>query len=129
MGISGGGTCTQFSAALDLRIKAAFVSGYLNLFRDSIMAVPHCIDNYVPGILNWAENYDVASLIAPRALFSEGGEQDPIFPVYATRESFARVKKVYEMFGAGDRAQQEIFEGRHVFHGVRGLPFLVDALS
>jgi dienelactone hydrolase len=129
MGISGGGTCTQFSAALDLRIKAAFVSGYLNLFRDSIMAVPHCIDNYVPGILNWAENYDVASLIAPRALFSEGGEQDPIFPVYATRESFARVKKVYEVFGAGDRAQQEIFEGRHVFHGVRGLPFLVDALS
>jgi dienelactone hydrolase len=36
MGISGGGTCTLFSAALDQRIKAAFVSGYLNTFRDSI---------------------------------------------------------------------------------------------
>ena len=79
MGISGGGTCTLFAAALDLRIKAAFVSGYLNIFRDSIMAVPHCIDNYVPGILNWAENYDVAGLIAPRPLFSEGGEQTPSF--------------------------------------------------
>jgi hypothetical protein len=73
MGISGGGTCTQFSAALDTRIKAAFVSGYLNTFRDSIMSVSHCIDNYVPGILNWAENYDVAGLIAPRPFFSEGG--------------------------------------------------------
>jgi dienelactone hydrolase len=129
MGISGGGTCTQFSAALDLRIKAAFVSGYLNTFRDSIMSVSHCIDNYVPGILNWAENYDIAGLIAPRPLFSEGGDRDPIFPVNATRESYARVKKVYEVFGAASRVQQEIFEGVHEFHGVRGLPFLADALS
>jgi dienelactone hydrolase len=129
MGISGGGTCTQFASALDLRIKVAFISGYLNTFRDSIMSVSHCIDNYVPGILKWAENYDVASLIAPRPLFSEGGNRDPIFPVHATRESFARVKKVYEIFGASDRAQQEIFEGEHVFHGVRGLPFVASALG
>ncbi|MGA8026306.1 MAG: alpha/beta hydrolase family protein [Bryobacteraceae bacterium] len=129
MGISGGGTCTQFAAALDLRIKAAFVSGYLNTFRDSIMSVSHCIDNYVPGILNWAENYDVASLIAPRPFFSEGGDRDPIFPVHATREAFARVKKVYEIFGVPDRAGQEIFEGEHTFHGVQGLPFLVNELA
>jgi dienelactone hydrolase len=129
MGISGGGTCTQFTAALDLRIKAAFTSGYLNTFRDSIMSLSHCIDNYVPGILNWAENYDVASLIAPRFLFSEGGDRDPIFPVHATRESFARVRKVYDILGASDRAQQEIFEGKHSFHGVKGLPFLVSSLG
>lgn len=129
MGISGGGTCTLFSAALEPRIKAAFVSGYLNTFRDSIMAVSHCIDNYVPGILNWAENYDIAGLIAPRPLFSEGGDRDPIFPVAATRENFSRVKKVYAVFGAVSQVQQEIFEGEHVFHGVRGLPFLVDALG
>lgn len=129
MGISGGGTCTQFSAALDTRIKVAFVSGYLNTFRDSIMSVSHCIDNYVPGILNWAENYDVAGLIAPRPLFSEGGDRDPIFPVKATRESFGRVKRVYEIFGNPEDAQQEIFEGVHEFHGVRGLPFVVNALA
>jgi len=129
MGISGGGTCTQFSAALEPRIKAAFVSGYLNTFRDSIMSVSHCIDNYVPGILNWAENYDVAGLIAPRPFFSEGGDRDPIFPVQATRESFGRVKQVYQVFEKPDSAQQEIFEGVHEFHGVRGLPFLVQALG
>ena len=128
MGISGGGTCTQFSAALDTRIKVAFISGYLNTFRDSIMSVSHCIDNYVPGILNWAENYDVAGLIAPRPLFSEGGDRDPIFPVQATRESFGRVKEVYKVLGAPEKAQQEIFQGVHEFHGVRGLPFVVEAL-
>jgi dienelactone hydrolase len=129
MGISGGGTCAQFSTALDGRIKAVFISGYLNTFRDSIMSVSHCIDNYVPGILNWAENYDVAGLIAPRPIFSEGGDRDPIFPVAATRESFARVKKVYEVFGVPDRAAQEIFSGIHEFHGAKGLPFLANALA
>ena len=80
MGISGGGTCTLFSAALEPRIRAAMVSGYLNTFRDCIMSVSHCIDNYVPGILNWAEMYDVAGLVAPRPLFAESGEKDDIFP-------------------------------------------------
>ncbi len=129
MGISGGGTCTQFASALDTRIQAAFVSGYLNTFRDSIMSVSHCIDNYVPGILNWAENYDVAGLIAPRFFFSEGGDRDPIFPVQATRASFAKVKRVYEVFGVPERARQQIFSGAHEFRGEEGLPFLVGALS
>ncbi len=129
MGISGGGTCAQFSTALDTRIQAAFISGYLNTFRDSIMSISHCIDNYVPGILNYAESYDVAGLIAPRPLFSEGGDRDPIFPVDATRESFARVKKVYEVFGVPERARQQIFSGEHEFNGSQGLPFLVRALA
>lgn len=129
MGISGGGTVTLFSTAMEPRIRAALVSGYLNTFRASIMSMSHCIDNYVPGILQWAEMYDVAGLIAPRPLFSEGGDRDPIFPVAATRESFARVKKIYEVFGAGDAVQQEIFSGIHEFHGARGLPFLATALK
>ena len=129
MGISGGGTCTQFAAALDTRIQAAFVSGYLNTFRDSIMSLSHCIDNYVPGILGWAENYDVASLIAPRFFFSEGGSNDPIFPVHATREAFRRVAHVYQTCGVPDRARQEIFEGVHEFHGKEGLPFLARSLA
>jgi dienelactone hydrolase len=129
MGISGGGTCTLFAAALDTRIKAAFVSGYLNTFRDSILSLSHCIDNYVPGILNWAEMYDVAGLIAPRALFSEGGDRDPIFPVAAARESFERVREMYKVFGAGGAVEQEIFSGVHEFHGERGLPFLAKALG
>jgi dienelactone hydrolase len=129
VGISGGGTCTQFATALDIRIKAALVSGYLNTFRDSIMSVSHCIDNYVPGILNWAENYDVASLIAPRYFFSEGGDRDDIFPQHATRAAFAKVKQTYEIFGVPERAQQQIFSGEHVFHGERGLPFLAASLA
>src|SRR5439155_14624072 len=124
MGISGGGTVTVFSTALEPRIRIAMVSGYLNTFRDSVGSLAHCIDNYVPGILNWAEMYDVAGLIAPRPLFVESGQKDDIFPIDASKASFARVKQVYEAFGAASQAQQEVFEGIHSFWGKRGVPFL-----
>jgi hypothetical protein len=105
------------------------ISGYLNTFKDSIMAMSHCIDNYVPGILNWCENYDVASLIAPRPLYVESGDRDPIFPIDASREAFARVKQVYTALGAAGNAQHEVFEGDHFFHGGAGIPFLARHLK
>ena len=54
MGISGGGTTTFFTAALDTRVKAAVVSGYFNTFRDSILSISHCVDNYIPNVLQYA---------------------------------------------------------------------------
>ena len=129
MGISGGGTVTVFASALEPRIRAALVSGYLNTFRDSVGSLSHCIDNYVPGILNWAEMYDVAGLIAPRPLFVESGEKDNIFPVKASVEAFAKVRDIYRVFGVPERAEQEVFAEAHSFWGKRGIPFLVKALG
>ena len=129
MGISGGGTATLFTAALEPRIRAAMVSGYLNTFRDSIGSLAHCVDNYVPGILNWAEMYDVAGLIAPRPLFVESGEKDDIFPIHASVESFNKVREIYAVFGATDRIEHEVFPGEHSFWGKRGLPFLARHLT
>jgi len=125
MGISGGGTATLFASALDTRLRVAMVSGYLNTFRDSVGSLAHCVDNYVPGILNWAEMHDVAGLIAPRPLFVESGERDPIFPVQASVASFGEVREIYKVFGADDRIEQEVFPDVHTFWGRRGIPFLV----
>jgi dienelactone hydrolase len=129
MGISGGGTVTLFSAALEPRIRAAMVSGYLNTFRDSVGSLPHCIDNYVPGILNWAEMHDIAGLVAPRALFVESGEKDNIFPIAASIESFKQVREIYGVFQATDRVEQEVFPDEHSFWGKRGIPFMARHLS
>jgi dienelactone hydrolase len=128
-GISGGGTATLFSAALEPRIRAAMVSGYLNTFRDSIGSLAHCVDNYVPGILNWAEMHDIAGLIAPRPLFVESGEKDNIFPIASSVESFKQVREIYRVFQAADRVEQEVFPGEHSFWGKRGIPFLARHLS
>ena len=124
MGISGGGTATLFAAALEPRIRAAMVSGYLNTFRDSIGSIGHCIDNYVPGILNWAEMHDIAGLIAPRPLFVESGEKDSIFPIASSLESFKYVREIYDVFHAAGRVEQEVFPADHSFWGKRGIPFI-----
>jgi dienelactone hydrolase len=129
MGISGGGMVTVFAAALEPRIHTALVSGYLNTFRDSVGSLSHCIDNYVPGILNWAEMHDIAGLIAPRPLFVESGEKDNIFPVRASIDSFNEVRKIYSVFGADDRVEQEVFPDEHSFWGKRGIPFVVKHLG
>ena len=129
MGISGGGTITVFATALDSRIRVALVSGYLNTFKDSIGSLAHCIDNYVPGILNWAEMHDVAGLIAPRPLFVESGEQDRIFPIRASIESFEEVQKIYSVFGVPNLVEHEVFPDEHLFWGRRGIPFLARHLT
>jgi dienelactone hydrolase len=129
MGISGGGTATVFAAALEPRIRVAMVSGYLNTFRDSVGSLAHCIDNYVPGILNWAEMHDIAGLIAPRPLFVESGEKDNIFPIKASIESVNHVREIYSVFDAVDRIDHEVFPGEHSFWGKRGIPFLARHLS
>jgi dienelactone hydrolase len=129
MGISGGGMVTLFAAALDERIRVAFVSGYLNTFKDSIGSMSHCVDNYIPGILNWCEMYDVAGLIAPRPLFAEFGERDPIFPLAASQASAARVRQIYQALDAVGSFGVEQHPGEHEFSGRLGLPFAADVLD
>src|SRR5437588_11096433 len=91
MGCSGGGMATQFAAAIEPRIKAALISSYLNTFRDCVMSISHCIDNYIPGILNWSEMSDVAGLVLPRPRCGASGERENIFPISASRSSFAKI--------------------------------------
>ncbi|MCH8295582.1 acetylxylan esterase [Candidatus Poribacteria bacterium] len=124
MGISGGGTTTFFSAAIDERFKVAVTSGYFNTFHDSILSISHCIDNYIPGVLKYAEMYDIAGLIAPRALFVESGTQDTIFPINATRFAFDCAKEIFQVFDAADKLGLEIFEAAHSFYGVGAFQFL-----
>jgi dienelactone hydrolase len=124
MGISGGGTVSLFSAAIDERIKVSVVSGYFNTFRDSILSLSHCIDNYVPGILNYIEMYDIAGLIAPRGLFVESGLRDPIFPIQGSRAAVRKARDIYAAFGAPDKIGNEIFNDEHVFYGKGAFEFL-----
>ena len=128
LGISGGGTVSLFSAALDERIKVGVVSGYFNTFRDSIVSLSHCIDNYVPGILNYVEMYDLAGLVAPRGLFVESGTRDNIFPIAGSRRAFDRAQAIYATFGVPDQVGHEVFEGEHVFHGRGAFAFLKNHL-
>ncbi|MGC8671163.1 MAG: dienelactone hydrolase family protein [Thermoprotei archaeon] len=126
MGISGGGMISLYVAALDERVKAAAISGFINTYYDSIIRVcrKHCIDNYVPGILAYAEMYDVASLIPPRALYAENGTKDPIFPVEGFRKAVPRIRHAYDLLGASGNFEAVEFEGEHEISGPSPYDFL-----
>lgn len=128
MGISGGGLTSLFTACVDTRVRAAVVSGYLNTFRDCVLAVDHCVDNYIPGLQTVVEMPDMAGLVAPRALFAEGGSTDPIFPRPAFLQATARLEAIYAAFGAPAQFGWEAFEGEHEFHGAGAFRFLAARL-
>ncbi|MFW6313036.1 MAG: dienelactone hydrolase, partial [Spirochaetota bacterium] len=69
------------------------------------------------GLGAFGEMADLSGLIAPRPLFVEAGDHDPIFPVEAVRRGLADARKVYSVFGAEDRVEHSIFEGRHRIDG------------
>jgi|YelNatPaOPRAMG01_1025707.scaffolds.fasta_scaffold00582_17 cephalosporin-C deacetylase-like acetyl esterase len=129
VGISGGGTTSLFTSALDERIKATVISGYLNTFKDSILAIEHCECNYIPGILKYAEMYDIASLIAPRYLFIEHGIYDDIFPINATKFAISQLEKVYEFLGVSNNLEYEFFDGKHEICGNKSFIWLKEKLN
>ncbi|RPH56085.1 MAG: acetylxylan esterase [Chloroflexi bacterium] len=129
MGISGGGMHTFFSACLDERIRACVVSGYFCTFRESILAMSHCACNFVPGLAQFGEMYDLAGLIAPRPILVESGSYDNIFPQKAVRESVERADAVYKVFGEDLHIETDYFEGRHQISGRRAYRFLKEALD
>ncbi len=124
LGLSGGGTTTLYASALDERITCVVISGYLCTFRASIMSIVHCPDNYIPGILRYAEMADICALIAPRPLLIEHGEQDNIFPIEGTRQAYEQVARIYAFLGHSDRLDADFFPAGHRFSGRKAFAWL-----
>lgn len=124
VGLSGGGTVTTFATAMDPRITTAVISGYFCTWQWSIMAMRHCEDNYVPGILQHAEMADTGALIAPRPLLIEAGTEDPIFPLPGVHDAHEKLAAVYAMLGESERLALDVFAGEHQWHGTVAVDWL-----
>jgi dienelactone hydrolase len=118
-GQSGGGTATLFAAACDERIALAAPSCYFCTFAHSIMAMNHCPCNYVPGLLNLCEMYDIAGLIAPRPLLAIAGRKDPIFPIEGVRYAYERLQTIYAAAGASDKLELYVGPEDHRYYKAR----------
>ncbi|MNB95485.1 Abhydrolase family protein [compost metagenome] len=128
-GFSGGGLIAALATALDERIKAAVLCGWTNTFQGSILAMHHCIDNYLPGLLLDSEQSELTGMIAPRALFVESGEEDPIFPVEHVREAISILKDTYTAWGAFDQFVYDIHPGSHEVSGKKSVKWLHHRLA
>jgi dienelactone hydrolase len=70
---------------------------------------------------NYAE---MASLIAPRPFMVERGHDDGVAPDEWVAYEFAKVQRMYDKLGLGDRTEIEFFNGPHTINGVGTFRFL-----
>jgi dienelactone hydrolase len=126
VGFSYGATMTLFLAAVDDRVRAAVVSGYLSSWKAAHrMPWNMCGSQVMPGMLGSLEHVDVAALVAPRALLVETGSEDPLFPEAVARETVAQLRGVYDHLGAPtDAVVHDVFAGEHRWHGEQVGAFL-----
>jgi dienelactone hydrolase len=112
-GRSGGGATSWWLAAADERpqciipvagiadLQAHVVEGVAPKFRKGVIT-GHCDCMYMVNTYRWDFPL-VAALCAPRPLMLGNSDADDIFPVPGYRRLAAKVRKVYELYGAGDR--------------------------
>lgn len=116
-GFSGGGYMTLYLAALDPRVRKAFVSGYLYGVDDSLLHLNgNCSCNYVPGLWRLLDMGDIASLIAPRPLLVQSCEGDHLNGARGLAnvdEQLDIVRDAYKLVGHADGLSHEVCPGGH----------------
>ncbi len=127
-GFSGGGLVAAFTSIVDQRIKATVLSGYTNTFKGSIMERNHCLDNYVPGLLQLGEMPELIGLISPRPLFIESGLNDTLFPINHVKEALRKITSIYESFNAVECLDYHFFDGKHEICGEKSYDWLYNTL-
>jgi dienelactone hydrolase len=128
VGLSFGGTMTTYLSALDDRIKVAVVSGYISTVRRDALSMRGkgntCGSQYMPGLLQYGDIADVASLIAPKPLLVEIGEQDTCFIQEDALAAYRAVERVYHAIGEPEKIDADVFPGPHAFSGRKAFDWL-----
>jgi hypothetical protein len=112
-GRSGGGATSWWLAAADDRVQcivpvasigdlhAHLVEGAVMRYRHGVLP-GHCDCMYLVNTHRW-DFTQVAALCAPRPLLLANSDADAIFPVAGYRRMAAKVRRIYELYGAGDK--------------------------
>lgn len=116
-GFSGGAMQSLYLSALDDRIHATFLSGYMYGFRDSLLRMNrNCSCNYVPHLMEHFDMGDIASLIAPRRLMIQSCREDRLAGVRGltnVQEQVDIIRANYAVSGNTENVQQDIEDGPH----------------
>ena len=123
-GNSGGGTVTLFEGAIDERVTMSLPGSYYCTFAGSIGSVYHCACNYIPGVLDLGEMYDIAGLTAPRHFRAIHGEFDKIFPVTETKKALEKTLAIYEAAGAPDNCSLFVGPEGHRYYSAGAWEFI-----
>src|SRR6185369_5788589 len=114
-GRSGGGAYSWTTAALDDRVKvAAPIAGITDLQNHVVDGVVegHCDCMFLANTYRW-DYPQLAAMVAPRPLLIGNSDKDSIFPLDGVVRLHAKVRHIYELYGAADKLGLTITEGPH----------------
>jgi dienelactone hydrolase len=120
VGLSVGGLRSCHLAALDDRIKAAVVVGWMTSFPWQLKKhIRNTIGHtkIVPGLYRYLDYPDVASLAMPTPLLVINGSKDSLFHPDGVRASFDKLHACYEKAGLSEHCRTRLYETPHEFNG------------
>ena len=129
VGLSFGGRMTMITAAFEPRVRVAVPSGSLNVMQERIAQHYSCGAQVIPGLLQYGDVPEIASLIAPRHLLWETGDSDGLIKSPWAEMALARMQRAYRAFNAEDRLMLDRFEGGHRWSGRIAFPLLKKVLN
>ncbi len=119
VGLSVGGFRSCHLAALDDRIRAAVVVGWMASFpaqlrRHVRYTIGHTM--LVPGLYRSLDYPDVASLAMPSALLVINGSKDALFDQDGVRACFDKLGACYRKAGAAEKFRARLYDTPHEFN-------------
>ena len=119
VGLSVGGLRACHLAALDERIRAAVVVGWMASFPAQLQRqVRNTIGHtkIVPGLYQYLDYPDVASLAIPTPLLVINGTQDGLFDLDGVQASFTKLNACYAKAGVPEHCRTRFYETPHEFN-------------
>jgi dienelactone hydrolase len=119
VGLSVGGLRSCHLAALDDRIRAAVVVGWMASFPAQLRRhVRNTIGHTkaVPGLMRYLDYPDVAALAMPSALLVINGSQDRLFELDGVRSCFDKLTACYKKASIPDRFRGRLYDSPHEFN-------------
>jgi hypothetical protein len=131
-GVSLGGMATMFWMPLEPRIKAGIVSAWFNERRNKMAVADERYSSFSPredhaffnGWLTEFSDYDIVSLITPRALMIQHGKKDNIAHWPQVVEEYEKATVHYKKLNMPERIALTLHEGGHEAIVDEGVAFM-----
>lgn len=119
VGLSVGGLRSCHLAALDDRIRASVVVGWMTSFPWQLKnhirnTIGHT--KIIPGLTQHLDYPDVAALALPKPLLVINGSKDGLFHPEGVRTSFEKLQACYRKAGVPDHCRTRLYDTPHEFN-------------
>ncbi|MGV3722446.1 MAG: alpha/beta hydrolase family protein, partial [Actinomycetota bacterium] len=113
VGLSGGGTQTLYTMAIDPRLKAGSPTCAVTTFRSDLADTTMCVCELSADLLTLGDHGLFLTMAFPRPLLVVNGIQDAIFPIAGARASTRQARKLYAVGGHEERMRFAEFDTGH----------------